>query len=292
MSHEQSPAFQFYVGDFLSDGNVGAMSLEECGAYIRLLCFCWREGSLPSHHKRLARLVGVPPGKFRRLWPAIVECFREQDGRLIHPRLEKERQKQADYRRRQSQAGKASAAARQPEGNRRSTAVQPGPQPEPNSSSSVFDLPSSVSDLGSSLSDIGLQASTHPDQSQQSGVHTIRRARKTALDGDGHFARFWASYPNKKGKDDARKAWQKREPSDALTDRIVAAVEKQKAWPDWTKDGGRFIPHPATWLNRGSWDDEPTERGTTLVSDLTRQNDAHRREALRLIEENSNGPRR
>jgi hypothetical protein len=26
---------------------------------------------------------------------------------------------------------------------------------------------------------------------------------------------------------------------------------------EWTKDGGQFIPHPATWLNQKRWEDEP-----------------------------------
>ena len=142
------------------------------------------------------------------------------------------------------------------------------------------------------LESFGAEHESEGELLGQCRVHTIRRARKTALDGDSRFARFWASYPNKKGKDDAWKAWQKREPNEALTERIVAAVEEQKRWPDWTKDGGRFIPHPATWLNRGSWSDEPTEHGTALVSDRTRQNEEHRREAVRLIEESSNGPHR
>jgi hypothetical protein len=96
-------------------------------------------------------------------------------------------------------------------------------------------------------------------------------ALKRALPGDARFERFWVSYPNKKGKDEARKAWDKRHPSETLTDLIVAAVEQQKTWPEWTKDGGRFIPHPATWLNRGSWEDEPSGHAMT-VSDTTQAN--------------------
>lgn len=102
----KSPAFQFYPKDFLTDENVVVMSLQERGAYITLLCLCWQQGTLPSDVDRLARLCGVPPTVFRRLWPALALCFRpaETSDRLVHPRLEKERQKQVDYRRRQSDA--------------------------------------------------------------------------------------------------------------------------------------------------------------------------------------------
>lgn len=88
---------------------------------------------------------------------------------------------------------------------------------------------------------------------------------RNPIDGDlveQRFDRFWAVYPNKKGKDDARKAWRKRRPSEALTEIVLAAVTRQVRWPEWLKDGGDFIPHPATWLNRGSWDDEPKSSAT------------------------------
>ena len=73
------------------------------------------------------------------------------------------------------------------------------------------------------------------------------------------FDRFWASYPNKTGKQAALKTWSKLKPSAELTESILAAVEYQKTWDRWTKDGGRYIPNPATWLNQGRWEDEPPD---------------------------------
>jgi hypothetical protein len=72
------------------------------------------------------------------------------------------------------------------------------------------------------------------------------------------FATFWTAYPRKTGKAVALKAWQKLRPP---IDRVLAALEWQRASPDWLKDGGQFIPHPATWLNGGRWDDEPPQPG-------------------------------
>lgn len=140
MAADKTPAFQFYPKDFLADGNVAGMSLEERGAYITLLCLCWQEGSLPMDVTRLAHMVGTTPRVFARVWPAVQRCFTEHEGQLRHGRLEKERAKQATYRRRQSDAGKASAAARV---NHGSTAVQPSPQPKPKSP--ISDLQSPIS---------------------------------------------------------------------------------------------------------------------------------------------------
>lgn len=141
MAVEKSPAFQFYPKEFLTDGNVAGMSLQERGAYITLICICWQEGSLPASADRLANMVSTPLKAFQKFWPSVRACFIERDGRLFHKRLDLERTKQEVYRRRQSDKGAASAAARaakhatesQPNGNRGSTPVQPDGQPNVNS---------------------------------------------------------------------------------------------------------------------------------------------------------------
>lgn len=70
------------------------------------------------------------------------------------------------------------------------------------------------------------------------------------------FDRFWKLYPNKKNKTNARKAWAKLKVTDDLFDQIIAGLARYCESPDWTKDGGRFIPHPTTWLNGKRWEDE------------------------------------
>lgn len=70
------------------------------------------------------------------------------------------------------------------------------------------------------------------------------------------FERLWEAYPKKKAKDAAAKAFAKRRPDEALLARMLAAVADQKNSRDWVKDGGQFIPHLATWLNEGRWQDE------------------------------------
>jgi len=73
------------------------------------------------------------------------------------------------------------------------------------------------------------------------------------------FAEFWQAYPRKEAKAAAEKAWAKV-PAD-LHAAIMAAVGKHKKSDQWTKDGGAFIPHPATWLNQRRWEDEVPEPG-------------------------------
>lgn len=81
-----------------------------------------------------------------------------------------------------------------------------------------------------------------------------RQASPTAHDPPG-FVLFWAAYPRKKGRIAAVKAWAKIAPDEALQTVILGALASQRPHLDF-RENGRFIPHPATWLNEGRWDDE------------------------------------
>ena len=74
--------------------------------------------------------------------------------------------------------------------------------------------------------------------------------------GDARFEEFWLAYPAKVGKDDARKAFERRKPDDALLKTMLSALQTQKASPKWAKDDGQYIPNPSTWLNQGRWQDQ------------------------------------
>ena len=82
--------------------------------------------------------------------------------------------------------------------------------------------------------------------------------KKTHLSDAGisAFDSFWESYPRKVAKGVAIKAWEKILPSEESISEIMAALERHKQSDQWTRDEGRFIPYPATWLNQGRWNDE------------------------------------
>lgn len=109
MATDKAPAFQFYPKDFLTDERVVMMSNTEIGIYVRLLCFCWLEGTLPLETASLARMARLPLKQFTKLWEhsVVKTCFWVDDGRLRHKRLDGERDKQESYRRRQSDAATA-----------------------------------------------------------------------------------------------------------------------------------------------------------------------------------------
>jgi len=135
------PAFQFYVADYLADEHVQLMSLEEEGAYIRALAYCWREGSIPADPEALSRLLKGGSTTVVRVVQARFEQHPEFTDRMVHPRLEEERQKQRKWRDKSAEGGKQSAAKRQKR-KADSRVVQPPLQPnlgsvvEPNGNSS------------------------------------------------------------------------------------------------------------------------------------------------------------
>lgn len=73
------------------------------------------------------------------------------------------------------------------------------------------------------------------------------------------FLTFYESYPRKKAPDAAWKAWKNRNGDRPALDILLKAIENQKKSDQWQREGGQFIPHPATWLNQGRWADEVSE---------------------------------
>lgn len=124
------PAFQFYAADYLADEHVQLMSLEEEGAYIRALAYCWREGSIPANPQALSRLLKGGSTTVVRVVQARFKQHPEFADRLVHPRLEAERQKQEKWRTKSSEGGRKSAEKREKKSKARVV------QPNGNSSSS------------------------------------------------------------------------------------------------------------------------------------------------------------
>lgn len=83
-----------------------------------------------------------------------------------------------------------------------------------------------------------------------------RGPKETASWKPERFERWWDYYGFKVGRQDAIRAWDRLHPSDDLIDSMAKALQKQKQSLQWTKDGGAYIPHPATWLNGCKWEDD------------------------------------
>lgn len=79
------------------------------------------------------------------------------------------------------------------------------------------------------------------------------------------FDEFWKAYPRKVSKPAANKAWWRLKPDAELQVKILSALAIQRRQDDWRKDGGKFVPHPATYLNNTRWEDELPGRPQRVV---------------------------
>ncbi len=68
--------------------------------------------------------------------------------------------------------------------------------------------------------------------------------------------RFWAAYPRKTAKAAAWRVFHRLDPSDELLATMLEGLEAHKRQESWLDGGGRYIPHPATWLNGRRWEDD------------------------------------
>lgn len=71
------------------------------------------------------------------------------------------------------------------------------------------------------------------------------------------FEQWYREYPKKVSRGQAEKAWLTVEKIHfGGVDELIDVLRQQKVSPEWLKEGGKYIPHPATYLNAKKWMDE------------------------------------
>ena len=109
MAGKKAPWLAWYGDDFYMDDRVQDMSLEQQGAYLRLLWCAWRDGSIPADPVVLARRLRVTTSRFRKIWEAVSPCWfpvPDEPEKLTNPRLELERSKKDLVREKRQEAGR------------------------------------------------------------------------------------------------------------------------------------------------------------------------------------------
>ena len=103
-----------------------------------------------------------------------------------------------------------------------------------------------------------------------------KEGAKSAADYSPEFESFWQAYPYKTGKDKAFESWMKKTP---ILQEVLNALFWQSTSENWTKENGKFIPMPTTYLNQGRWKDEPLK----LSSHPQASNDQTREAARKIL---------
>jgi len=211
-------------------GDTMHLSLEEHGAYLKLLMVTWRNNGTPlvDDNARLARMLGITVDRWRKkLRPVLEPFFDLSEGTWRQARLEKEWRMTQKFIESRRENGK--------KGGR------------PNSLNSN-DRPKASADPTEKLAESSL---TQPKKKDSEAIASEPRARRRACVSND-FDEWWLRYPHKVGKEAARKAFDKaRRVADQTT--LLVAITRYEI----TKPPDRAWCNPATWLNQGRWQDEP-----------------------------------
>jgi uncharacterized protein YdaU (DUF1376 family) len=80
---EQSPAFQFYANDWISDPNRMKLSLEEQGAYVLLYCHCWRGFKIPKDFEVMSRMLNCRTEKIEKIYLKLNIYLKKKKTRMV-----------------------------------------------------------------------------------------------------------------------------------------------------------------------------------------------------------------
>jgi uncharacterized protein YdaU (DUF1376 family) len=223
------PAFQFYAAEYLADEHVQLMTISQEGIYIRLLAYCWREGSIPADINALSMLCkGASTNDIKMVAIRFKQC--STDGsRLVHPRLEVEREKQQDWREKSAKGGRASAHKR-----KKPKEIIPQQGGATNSQAARLNQRATLQSSSSSSTSL----TTEEKERQQQDVP---RASRSA---DGRGTRLPESFAL---KPDLR-LW--AESNAAHVDLDVALAEFRDYWCSVAGVRGRKLDWDATFRNR------------------------------------------
>lgn len=78
------------------------------------------------------------------------------------------------------------------------------------------------------------------------------------------FDEWWRLYPRKVAKQQAWRIWERIKPDDLVFAKMLATLALQVTSVDWLRDGGKFIPHPSTYLHQGRYEDDVSD--TTMLA--------------------------
>jgi len=221
------PSFQFYPGDWLNDAGLRLCSIGARGLWIEMLCLMHQGtnyGFLMVNHApilplNLARISGATLVEVEG-WLVELEgagVFSRDDSGCI-------------FSRRMISDEKVRAA--------RAAGGILGGNPALKGLKKVDDKVNHKPNLKPT-----------PSSSSASSSSSSNKTPKGAPAG---FDEFWSAYPRKDAKPNAMKAFAKVK---APLEVLLSAIAKQKVSEKWVKDGGQYIPMPATWLNGERWND-------------------------------------
>jgi uncharacterized protein YdaU (DUF1376 family) len=140
------PYFRMFVGDFVSDARVEAMSTEQVGCYVLLLCKAWTQpdvGTVPDDDRILARWARISLARWKRLKDGVMAPWRLIGGVWHQKRMQLEYARLVGQSDAQSlrALGRWSHAGTMPDECRNDAGTMPNASPPESESESESDIP-------------------------------------------------------------------------------------------------------------------------------------------------------
>jgi len=240
------PALPLFVDAYIAD--TLHLTTQEHGAYLRLLMLAWRstDCGIPDDDSWICRSLGLHKNAWSKMRESVIAFWVSKNGRLYQKRLKMERDfveeksnknRSAARKRWEDFSSKPLKGKKTGDANAKRMECQndaPTPTPTP--------TPTPIGDTN-----VSPPHTPEPDK----------------LDMQVMFEDFWARYPNRKAKGEARKAYEKARTRESHENIIAGLGRFIKANP-WRGEL-RYCKHHATWLNADGWADEypsPSAAGT------------------------------
>ena len=228
--------YAFHIGDYASDTR--HLTWLEDIAYRRLIDLYYiREEALPLDMRQIYRLIVASTEEQREAVDTVVfEFFEKTERGFVHSRCEAEISAANDKK------NKASQSAQKRWSNAKSENAALPNESESNANAMRTHEEDNANASKQQCEGNAPNPNPNPNKKQTTAI-------------PNGFAEFWIAYPKKVGKGAAEAAWKKHRPSLQICLNAVAIASRSA---DWTKDGGQYIPNPATWINQRRWEDGAT----------------------------------
>lgn len=120
--------------------------------------------------------------------------------------------------------------------------------------------------IGTKDADLGSQPPNQTKPNQTTPDHTSKETEASAI--ADRFTKFLEAYPRVNGRlggrDEAWEVWAMLAPKEETVQKILQCLATFTRSDEWKRDGGRFIPRPAKWLEERPW----TESQDPLIDGL------------------------
>ena len=182
---DKLPWFKFFPFDWETDEDVQLMDFFERGVYLTLLCRTWIEGSIPADPSKaqgllkqcLSNAYAKDEQRLSTAYDKIIKLFQphpENPERLVHWKMEEQRQELISLRDRRrkagSKGGKQSSSKSQAKLKQSLSKPEPEPEPEPELKKKIYkkenNHPASIDEIVMYLTAKGMDQATAEVQAE------------------------------------------------------------------------------------------------------------------------------